>query len=259
VAGRSLQLSEHGQQQARRALMYLGLTQKAIATELAIASWSTVNRFFNGKPVDRFIFQEICEILENDLLSEGVLAPLGGGKVHFFHQTLLEYAIAYRLTRHSAVAQRTEFFEQLQQPPTQAQRTHWLPVLRQFLAIADDAEFETWLAQLDLNAMGIFGAVAYAAASRDRPDALRQLLPIALQMGETHQQRLRQALAAAPRQLIETVWDVFLALMAEAEHVTASNTVQMMGELLARWWRSLAQPSLTGCDRSDRGPNTSTP
>lgn len=28
--------------------------------------------------------------------------------------------------------------------------------------------------------------------------------------------------------------------MAEAEHVTASNTVQMVGELLARWWRSLS-------------------
>ncbi|NEQ44342.1 MAG: hypothetical protein F6K00_12610 [Leptolyngbya sp. SIOISBB] len=66
MAGRSLQLSESGQQQARQALMYLGLTQKAIAYERAIAAWSTVNRFFNGKPVDRFIFQEICEVLELD-------------------------------------------------------------------------------------------------------------------------------------------------------------------------------------------------
>ncbi|MGG6238589.1 hypothetical protein ACQ4N7_08090 [Nodosilinea sp. AN01ver1] len=39
------------------------LTQKAIAYELALASWSTVNKFFNGKPVDRFIFQEICTAL----------------------------------------------------------------------------------------------------------------------------------------------------------------------------------------------------
>ena len=66
MAGRSLQLSEPGQQQARRALMYLGLTQKALAYEQAIASWSTVNKFFNGKPVERLIFQEICHVLGLD-------------------------------------------------------------------------------------------------------------------------------------------------------------------------------------------------
>ncbi|NEQ44341.1 MAG: hypothetical protein F6K00_12605 [Leptolyngbya sp. SIOISBB] len=175
-----------------------------------------------------------------DLLSEGVLTQLVSGKLHFFHQTLLEYAIAYWLTRQSAAAARTEFFEHLKDPQTQGQRTHWLPILRQFLAIVEEADFEAGLQQLDLDNMGIFGAVAYAAVSRDLPDALRQLLPIALQMGETHQQRLRQALAAAPRQLIETVWDVLLTLMTQAEHVTASNTVQMVGELLARWWRSLS-------------------
>jgi len=176
----------------------------------------------------------------NDLLSEGVLTQLSLNKVHFFHQTLLEYAIAYWLTRQSAATARRQLFEQLKTPATQPERTHWLPVLRQYLAIVDEADFETGLRQLDLDNMGIFGAVAYASVSRDRPDALRQLLPIALQMGETHQQRLRQALAAAPRQLIATVWDVFLALMTQAEHVTASNTVQMVGELLARWWQSLS-------------------
>lgn len=66
MAGRSLKLSEQGQQQARQALMYRNLTQKAIAYERAIASWSTVNKFFNGKPIDRFIFQEICTVLELD-------------------------------------------------------------------------------------------------------------------------------------------------------------------------------------------------
>lgn len=175
----------------------------------------------------------------NDLLSEGVLTQLASAKLHFFHQTLLEYAIAYWLTRQSAETARGQLFEQLKNPQTQSERTHWLPVLRQYLAIVDEADFEAGLGALDLDNMGIFGAVAYAAVSRDRPEALRQLLPVALQMGETHQQRLRQALAAAPRQLIATVWDVLLALMAEAEHVTASNTVQMVGELLARWWRSL--------------------
>ncbi|MDF5731096.1 MAG: hypothetical protein PUP92_24605 [Rhizonema sp. PD38] len=42
------------------------LTQTALATELAIASWTTVSKFFNGKPVDRSLFLEICERLNLD-------------------------------------------------------------------------------------------------------------------------------------------------------------------------------------------------
>ncbi len=75
MAGRSLQLSEAGQQQARQALLVRNLTQKAIANELAIASWSTVNKFFNGKPVDRFIFQEICSPLPHHLITPHLHPP----------------------------------------------------------------------------------------------------------------------------------------------------------------------------------------
>lgn len=175
----------------------------------------------------------------NDLLSEGVLSRLDSGKFHFFHQTLLEYAIAYWLTRQSAHPYRMRLFEQLQPAVPQTHHTYWLPVLRQLLAIVDESEFEQMVSQLDVNEMGIFGAIAYAAVSRDRPHALRQLLPTALQLGENHQRRLRQALAAAPRQLIENTWDLFLTLLQASEHVTAGNTVQLVGALLERWWQSL--------------------
>ena len=175
----------------------------------------------------------------NDLLSEGVLTQLASSKLHFFHQTLLEYAIAYWLARQSAQPQREKLFAQLSQAEALKDHTYWLPVLRQFLAIVDEADFEAWATRLDLNPMGLFGAVAYAAVSRDRPDALQQLLPKALTLGETHQKRLRQALAAAPRQLIENTWDALLVLLRDAEHVTAGNTVQMVGTLLDRWWASL--------------------
>ena len=78
MSRRSLQLSKAGQQQARQALLLRNLTQKAIAYELAIASWSTVNKFFNGKPVDRFIFQDICHALE--LAWEDVVEKWEGGE-----------------------------------------------------------------------------------------------------------------------------------------------------------------------------------
>ena len=66
MTGRSLQASSEGIEKARRALNRKNLTQTALVKERGIASWSTVNGFFNGKPVDRRIFIEICEELELD-------------------------------------------------------------------------------------------------------------------------------------------------------------------------------------------------
>ncbi|MDY6940252.1 MAG: hypothetical protein SWY16_21675 [Cyanobacteriota bacterium] len=65
-AGRSLRASQDGIQRAKRALKRENLTQKALSSEMAIASWSTISKFFNGKPVDRPIFLEICTILDLD-------------------------------------------------------------------------------------------------------------------------------------------------------------------------------------------------
>jgi hypothetical protein len=66
MAGRSLRASGIGIQKARIALKRKNLTQKAIATEIALAAWATVNKFFTGKAVDRSIFLEICQFLDLD-------------------------------------------------------------------------------------------------------------------------------------------------------------------------------------------------
>ena len=175
-----------------------------------------------------------------DLLSEGVIEQLPSRKLHFFHQTLLEYAIAYFLTRQTAQTNRDELFVLLNEPDATLTRTHWLPVLRQLLTIVEpEAEFEHLLTLLDLNNLGLFGVIAFAAASRDRPDALRKLLPTALNLGESYQRRLRQALGVASRPLIENTWDMLLTLLEQAEHSTAGNTAQLAGDLLARWWQTL--------------------
>lgn len=49
------------------------MTQKALAYENAIASWATVSKFFNCKPIDRSIFIEICERLDLDW--QDIVAP----------------------------------------------------------------------------------------------------------------------------------------------------------------------------------------
>ncbi|HBL13660.1 MAG TPA: hypothetical protein DD379_20130, partial [Cyanobacteria bacterium UBA11162] len=64
--GRSLQALPEGIEKAKKALKRQNLTQTALAHEKALASWSTINKFFNGKPVDRAIFMEICETLNLD-------------------------------------------------------------------------------------------------------------------------------------------------------------------------------------------------
>ncbi|MGA7932819.1 MAG: hypothetical protein WCA35_04505, partial [Kovacikia sp.] len=185
-------------------------------------------------------FTDIVANAFNDLRSEGVIDILPSRKLHFFHQTLLEYAIAYWLTRHSAQAQRDQLLARLNQPDASFTRGYWLPVLRQLLTIVDtDDEFEHLVAQLNVEDMGIFGVIAIAAASRDRPEALRNLLPTALKCGEAYQRRLRQALGVASKQLIENTWDILLTVLQEGEHATAGNTAQLAGDLISRWWSTL--------------------
>jgi len=58
----SLKASQEGIDKAKKALTRNGLTQKALAEDLAIAR-STISKFFNGHAVDRSVFHEICSKL----------------------------------------------------------------------------------------------------------------------------------------------------------------------------------------------------
>jgi DNA-binding Xre family transcriptional regulator len=63
---RSLKASEQGIEKAKKALIRNNYTQVALAKEVALASWATISKFFNGKGIDRRIFQEICHFLDLD-------------------------------------------------------------------------------------------------------------------------------------------------------------------------------------------------
>lgn len=64
MAGKSLKASTQGIRLAKIALASKDLTQRAMAYELGIASWTTINKFFNGRPIDRTLFIKICETLD---------------------------------------------------------------------------------------------------------------------------------------------------------------------------------------------------
>ena len=66
MSNRTLQATAKGIELAKRALERKNLTQKALAFEMAIAAWSTVNGFFRGKAIYRSIFIEICHVLDLD-------------------------------------------------------------------------------------------------------------------------------------------------------------------------------------------------
>ncbi|MEG4861556.1 NACHT domain-containing protein [Microcoleus sp. K1-B6] len=66
MSNRTLQATAEGIKLAKRALGRKKLTQKALAFEMALAAWSTVNRFFTGKAIYRSIFMEICHVLDLD-------------------------------------------------------------------------------------------------------------------------------------------------------------------------------------------------
>jgi hypothetical protein len=76
-------------------------------------------------------FTEIVATAYDSLLSEGVIERLLSTKIHFFHQTLLEYAIAYWLTRHNAKEYRYQLLQSLQL--NNNNHTYWFPVIRQLL------------------------------------------------------------------------------------------------------------------------------
>ena len=194
------------------------------------------NRLYESIYRDELGIEFTKPVLEayNDLLSEGVIEHLPSGKLHFFHQTLLEYAIAYFLTRASAQPQRDLLFSQLSAPDTAS--THWLPVIRQYLTIVDsEAEFMAVVNQLDLVQLSLFGAVTYAAASRERPEALMQLLPTALTMGPDHQSLLHGALNVASYSLVEASCPILVSLLNEGAFIVAMNAARTLAGLVTHW------------------------
>ncbi|XHX80381.1 MAG: NACHT domain-containing protein [Stenomitos frigidus ULC029] len=61
---RSLQASELGIQEAKRAFALKGWTQENLASEVNLKTRQPIWRFFSGQPVERHVFLEICSVLE---------------------------------------------------------------------------------------------------------------------------------------------------------------------------------------------------
>ncbi|MCL1474275.1 helix-turn-helix transcriptional regulator [Argonema antarcticum] len=183
-------------------------------------------------------FTEIVATAYDNLLSEGVIERLLSTKIHFFHQTLLEYTIAYWLTRHSAKEYRYQLLQISQSDDST--RTYWFPIIRQLLTIVDESDFEEIVNKLDINRIAAFRAIAFAATSRSEEQPLLKLLPTALARGSAYQRILYRALASASVPLQETAWNCLLTILREGDRATASSAAQTIGAMLNPWGTSLS-------------------
>ena len=64
MAKRSLQASAEGIRKAKQAFKRKGWTQEYLAAEVGLGTRQPIWKFFTGKPIDRYAFNDICSVLE---------------------------------------------------------------------------------------------------------------------------------------------------------------------------------------------------
>ncbi|KYC39173.1 hypothetical protein WA1_30950 [Scytonema hofmannii PCC 7110] len=67
MAKRSLQASVEGIRKAKHAFKLKGWTQEYLASEVGLDTRQPIWKFFSGKPVERYVFHEICNLLDLNL------------------------------------------------------------------------------------------------------------------------------------------------------------------------------------------------
>jgi predicted NACHT family NTPase len=63
---RSLKASPSGVEQAKKAFERKGWTQEYLAAEVGLQTRQSIWKFFSGRPIERYIFIDICKSLDLD-------------------------------------------------------------------------------------------------------------------------------------------------------------------------------------------------
>lgn len=181
------------------------------------------------------------------LRSDGVLKDIGNGRIAFFHQTFLEYAIARWLTqtadgevaKQTAIARMTE----------RDRLPYYLwTIFRQLLVLVSFAEFQHLSAVLPRVELLSFRALALAAIARNEPETssvLAGLSDWANTQDGTYRETLLVVANSAPLERAELAWRLALSVLENVETAFANKTV----ELCSFWWLRL--PNQHG-ERLDR-------
>jgi hypothetical protein len=160
------------------------------------------------------------------------LDPETSGRIRFFHQTFLEYAIARWLLRDGNEGEVAALLSGLRGTGAHAQNLHWWPVVRLLLARADDAAFREIMGTLDLRDIAAFRTVALAAVASGREGALPELVEVARREGATFRKALFLALSNGALPASPAVWGAAMALLdASATPEELSQAVETVGPL----------------------------
>ncbi len=176
----------------------------------------------------------------DELFSEGILKAQSAGRVRFFHQTFLEYAMARWLATRSGAAERERIVGAVSSQDDGA-ALHWWPVLRQLLVMVEPEAFSASVARLPLESLAGFRTVSFATLSRAEPGSLKDLLERSLTLGAEYQKILGSAAEDAPSRFLEDAWMVVETLLRAGAREAAVLAATTAGSLLARDQKPLAE------------------
>ena len=176
--------------------------------------------------------QTDTEALE-DLLSGGVLVRAPHGRLRFFHQTLLEYAVARWWSTAENQARLKLILEGQHSPLAQRVVRFW-PILRQLMSIVDDGQYNAIVQSLPVSELAAFRAVSFAAGTRSGSTALLELLPLALHYGEQHQRTLLTCADGAFREQQRGAFEIAATVLERGADGLGSQAAITMGKLLRR-------------------------
>lgn len=170
-----------------------------------------------------------------DLLSDGVLELLAPvGRLRFFHQTFLEYAMARWLATASGKDARMSLLHLLRDAESRATRMHWWPVVRLLLSILEPQELLSSLHLLDLSSIEAFRSAALAAVPRNDPTVLKLLVEVSLSAGVEHQRVLVGAIESVVTVVSPGIWRVSIAILRHGAAPAVARMAHACGGLLAR-------------------------
>lgn len=168
-----------------------------------------------------------------ELVSGGVYNLVSAsGRLRFFHQTFLEYSIARWLLLADNRVKLHALLADLRSP-SEHPALHWWQVIRQVLVMAEPAQFEPLLKQLDLRDVGAYRIVALAAVAAERADVLERLVPLTRTSESGFRKALLFALGAPSARFFPHVWVAALTLLEQSEGLAgAMQAIEPIGELL---------------------------
>ncbi|MBP0003112.1 MAG: hypothetical protein J7642_05220 [Cyanobacteria bacterium SBC] len=189
-----------------------------------------------------FLYDTDCEFDETEgdayraLRSDGVLKDIGNGRIAFFHQTFLEYAIARWLTQ--TAEGEAEKQQAIDRVVAQDRLPYYLwTIFRQLLVLVSFAEFQKLSARVPLAELLSFRALALAAMARREPETgsvLDGLLNWAKTQDGTYRETLLVVANSASLERGELGWRLAVGVLENVETAFANKAVELCSFWLVR-------------------------